>query len=260
MAPADPALSALDGSAPWLAGWRTQAEAVASSVAAGLPLHEALNRAGADRVQMLPRFVPQSALAPGEAYENHIFHSNECPTREGLHDFWNGICWLHWPLTKRRLNHLHRQQLALLGVGGERGAVRDALTLLDENGALLVAPPVLWQALRARDWQQLFVDLRPLWAKVRWLPFGHALLEKLAQPRKAIAAHVLNLPLPEDAANASFDALDAWLTPQLQADWLATKPFVPLPVLGIPGWCAANDDPGYYQDSQVFRPAPPSNP
>ena len=58
--------------------------------------------------------------------------------------------------------------------------MRDAITVFDENGALLDAPPALWEALLARDWPRLFVDLRPLWAQARLVIFGHALLEKLA--------------------------------------------------------------------------------
>jgi hypothetical protein len=27
----------------------------------------------------------------------------------------------------------------------------------------------------------------------------------------------------------------------------------PLPVLGLPGWDRANDDPSYYEDARVFR-------
>jgi hypothetical protein len=34
----------------------------------------------------------------------------------------------------------------------------------------------------------------------------------------------------------------------------ATKPFAPLPVLGIPGWWPANEDPRFYGDKTVFRP------
>ena len=30
---------------------------------------------------------------------------------------------------------------------------------------------------------------------------------------------------------------------------------LPLPVLGVPGWCDANGDPAYYEDVAVFRPA-----
>ena len=32
------------------------------------------------------------------------------------------------------------------------------------------------------------------------------------------------------------------------------KLFTPLPLLGIPGWCAGNADVCFYDDAQVFRP------
>ena len=48
--------------------------------------------------------------------------------------------------------------------------------------------------------------------------------------------------------------IDTWLAQDLSAAKLATKPFSPLPVLGVPGWWAANADPAFYDDAEVFRP------
>lgn len=222
-------------------------------VAAGAPVYEALNQAlkgqadpaGAHAV----RFVPQDAMPEGAAYERFIFEQRQCPTREGLHDFFNGLCWLHFPQAKRRLNELQAVQIAAHGVGAVRGPVRDAITVFDENGALLDAPAPLWEALVARQWQRLFVELRPLWAQARLLIFGHALLEKLVAPRKDMTAHVWHAGAPL----GSREAADAWLAAALSADRLASKPFVPLPVLGVPGWWAANEAPAFYDDARVFR-------
>jgi len=50
--------------------------------------------------------------------------------------------------------------------------------------------------------------------------------------------------------------LDGWLATAIQAGTWASKPFVPLPVLGVPGWWPANAEPGFYDDAQVFRPPP----
>jgi hypothetical protein len=201
----------------------------------GLPLHEALNEQGEAG---LPRFVPDSALPPAASYESHVHEHGEVPTRANLHDFFNGLVWhVHTPL-KRRLNTLQAEAIQREGVGAQRGPLRDAVTLLDENGALLQAPPALWQALKARDWRRLFVDLRPLWTQAQLQLVGHALLEKLQQPRKPITAHVLPAGLPLDAAT------------------LACKPFSPLPVLGVPGWWPANESPAFYDDAAVFRRFP----
>ncbi len=197
------------------------------------------------------RFVPQAALPEGQAYEDFIFSTRQVPTREGLHDFFNGLCWRVFPRAKARLNALQAAEIAARGVGAVRGPVRDAITVFDENGALLQAPPALWEALLARQWQRLFVDLRPLWGQARLVVFGHALLEKLVAPRKDMTAHVwrVDAPLAGDLA-----AADAWLAGALSADALAAKPFTPLPVLGVPGWWPDNEAAGFYDDATVFRP------
>ena len=231
--------------APWLQPWRTQGEALAERVQAGLTVHRALQTAPAPPV----RFVPQSDLPAGMAYEQFIFDSGAVPTRDNLHDFFNGLVWLHYPLAKRRLNQLQAQAIADHGVGAVRGPLRDALTLFDENGAILDAPEPLWQALVARDWQRLFIDLRPLWRQARLILVGHALLEKLVYPRKPATAHVYRAPI----AIESGVSLDAWLALALQPEHLASKPFAPLPVLGVPGWWAENEQVCFYDDRSVFR-------
>ena len=194
-------------------------------------------------------FVDQSDLAGFEAYEQFIFQNRKCPVREGWHDFFNGLCWLQFPRTKSRLNQLQAAEIEMHGVGPARGPLRDALTLMDENAALLQAPDPLWSALAARDWGRLFIELRPLWRQARLTLFGHALLEKLVTPRKAITAHVYWV----DSAIATVESLDAWLAGDMSGEKLASKPFLPLPVLGIPGWCVANSDPAFYDDEAVFR-------
>lgn len=196
------------------------------------------------------RFAPQSDLPDGEPYEARIFRTGEVPTRDNLHDFFNGLVWLHFPQTKRRLNALQAAEIAQHGVGTTRGPLRDALTLFDENGAVLDAPPALWDALIARDWHRLFVTERARWAEASLLVVGHALLEKLTTPRKALTAHVLLAP----GALPSVYPRDGSIAAVLDPAHLATKPFVPLPVLGVPGWWAQNENASFYDDSAIFRP------
>lgn len=193
--------------------------------------------------------MPQSALPAGEAYEAFIFRTRQVPTRDGLHDFFNGLCWLHFPATKTRLNQLQAAQIAASGIQPVRGPARDALTIFDENAAFFQGPDTLWDALAAKDWYTLFVTLRPLWAQAQLVLFGHALLEKLVSPRKPMTAHVYRA----HASSPSLDDLDAWMAADLSAEKLATKPFAHLPVLGVPGWWPANADPAFYADTSVFR-------
>jgi Protein of unknown function (DUF3025) len=249
-------LEAIRWDAPWLAPYVGVGQGVAAQVAAGVSGADALNSALASQATPV-RFVPQSDLPAGVAYESYIFDSDCCPTREGLHDFFNGLAWLQFPLTKRRLNHLHVAQIAQTGIQPVRGPARDALTVFDENAAFFHGPDALWDALAAKDWQRLFVTLRPLWQDAHLALFGHALLEKLVYPRKPITAHVFRA----QAATNSIADMDAWVASQLSAEMLAAKPFAHLPVLGVPGWWSANQDPAFYADASVFRsPKPTTKP
>jgi len=218
---------------PALAPCRATGERVLARVGAGATVAEALNAEDAS-----VHFVPQAALPAGEAYEAFIARAGQVPTRDNLHDLFNGLVWLLQPALKRRLNALHAAAIAAQGVAAQRGPLRDALTLFDENGAWLQAPPGLLAALRARDWQGLFVDQAVAWADAHVVIVGHALLEKLATaPRKALTAHVwLGNPLHADVA-----------------DW-RRKPWHPLPLGGIPGWWPAPQDAAFYADAAVFRP------
>lgn len=239
-----------DWSQPWNAPFAHDGAAVRSVCEQGAPLPQALTRhLGAAG----PRFVPQTELPEGMAYERFIFETGAVPTREGLHDFFNGLVWARFPATKRLLNRLQAAQIAQAGVGQVRGPVRDAITLFDENAVLLRAPDALWDALIAREWTRLFVDLRPLWAQARLVAFGHALLEKLVSPYKSITGHVYRVPVPSDLED-DVAAWDRWLAARLTAAELANKPFTPLPVLGVPGWWPANQEPSFYDDATVFRP------
>ena len=239
-------LELIDWTAPWLAPWRALGQSVAARVDAGLDCAQALNAE-----QAAPRhFVPQSALPPGVAYEQFIAHTGQVPTRDGLHDFFNGLCWMRFPRTKQRLNALQAAQIEASGIKPVRGPTRDAITVVDENAAILQAPDALWQALQAKDWPCLFGTLRPLWQQAQLVLFGHALLEKLVSPRKPITAHVYRA----HAASTRLEDLDAWLAQDFSAERLATKPFAPLPVLGVPGWWAANEEAAFYADASVFRP------
>jgi hypothetical protein len=277
-----------DWSQPWWQDWRAWVEPVWSEwhrragphAVDSAVLPEVLNR----HTPASPvRFVPQLALPEGQSYEGFIFQHQQVPTRDNLHDLFNGCCWRRFPRTKARLNVLQGEAIDRDGVGARRGPLRDALTLFDENVLLLQVPTSLWEALRRHDWATVLVRHRHDWCPagltpgqdrapsdvfsgsqnmsamappsrkfpIRPVVFGHALLEKLCRPYKSVTAHAFwvdpALP-PTDAA------WDDWLARRLEASFMATKPFQPLPVMGIPGWCEDNAHPSFYEDAQVFRP------
>ncbi len=230
----------MDLTRPWLAPLQPCLDQALAALDRGASVAQALNGAATRPSCVAPCFVSQSDLPEGEAYESFIARTDSVPTRDKLHDLFNGLVWLTQPAIKRRLNALQAAAISEAGVGSRRGALRDALTLFDENGAWLQAPAELAAALRSRDWRALFITHRSLWADARWVIVGHALLEKLATaPRKPLTAHVL---------------LDDPMS--LSADQWAAKPFCPLPVLGVPGWWPGNDAPAFYDDEAVFRPGP----
>ncbi len=219
-----------------------------------MALNEALD--SNPRIDCPVRFVPQEESQGAAAYESFIWQNKTVPTRDNLHDFFNGLVWLSFPKIKARLNELQAAAIAAAGVTQHRGKLRDALTLFDENAAFLIEPlsasPLL-QAIQNKAWQEAFITRRADWASATLVIFGHALLEKLVTPRKAMTAHVF---CPFSPLHALDDAsLDDVITTRLAPEHLATKPYAPLPVMGVPGWCIENEEAAFYIDAAVFRAA-----
>jgi len=209
------------------------------------------------------RFVPQAALPEGSAYEQFIGATGQVPTRDNLHDFFNGLVWLTFPAIKRQLNALQAAQIARDGVGKSRGPARDAATIYDENAALLVvrdnaAGAALVAALHSHQWQDAFVARAAQFGRDAdvWL-FGHALMEKLVAPYKAITAHTRVVLASDHYFTLDAAGRRAWLdqaeAQRLAAQGLSNGGFTPLPVLGIPGWWPQQDA-AFYDDPTVFRP------
>lgn len=209
------------------------------------------------------RFVPQADLPEGTAYEEFIGATGCVPTRDNLHDFFNGLVWQTFPLIKRELNALQAAQIALAGVGKSRGPARDAATIFDENAALLVVRDghegrALVDALRSHQWLEALWNRREMFGRDAelWL-FGHALMEKLVAPRKAITAHTRVVYVGDGYfgldAPGRRSMVDRIVTAQLKEEGLTNACFTPLPVLGVPGWWRGQDE-AFYADATVFRP------
>jgi hypothetical protein len=252
-------LSAVDWSHPAFASLARSGAPIANAVQRGADLRDALNAHPAVSSIRTSgghplRFIPQDALPAGVAYEAHIATTGEVPTRDNLHDVFNALIWLHWPRAKAALNTRQSRAITQDGIGAARGTVRDAATLFDENALIFLhSDDASERSLTGFDWRGLFVEGRGAWgASCAVLPFGHALLEKMVTPYKAITAHAW----PVRVATLSVDraSLDATLADTLLNTELTPRDFRPLPVMGIPGWCDANEDPGFYLDTIVFRP------
>jgi hypothetical protein len=260
--------AAIDWSRPWYDAVRAAAGRVVPDLAvgSGMSVASALNaHAGvlANQRGMALSFVAQGALPAGTAYEEFIGATGCVPTRDNLHDFFNGLVWLSFPRIKRQLNALQAAQIALSGVGKARGAARDGATIFDENAALLVlrddpAGHALHAALRRHDWRDAFVVRRASFDQDAELClFGHALMEKLVAPYKAITAHTRVLFAEDQFFMLSPGQRRAWLdlrvAEDLATNGIGTVDFTPLPVLGVPHWWPGQDD-VFYADAAVFRP------
>lgn len=259
--------AAIDWSRPWYDAVRAAALLVMPGLANGSgDVAGALNAHAATLTNqrgMALSFVAQAALPAGTAYEEFIDASGCVPTRENLHDLFNGLVWLSFPRIKQQLNALQAAQIAQAGVGKSRGAARDGATIFDENAALLVlrecdAGHALHAALLRHDWRAAFVLQRDSFAlDADLFLFGHALMEKLVTPYKAITAHTRVMFAEDQFFTLARVQRRAWLdgrmADDLAANGVATGDFTPLPVLGVPHWWAGQDD-DFYADATVFRP------
>ena len=194
--------AAINWAQPWMTSLCGSGEALCG---AGIDWRLAVNTIArhcglATESGYLIEFVAQSAL-PGQAsYEAFIDATGKVPTRDNLHDFLNALIWLHYPLLKARLNALQAADIAStrspaemqrLSAPARRSRHRDALTLFDENAVIVATSDAsLCSLLREHAWSDLFVERRAMLGTCYDVfPFGHALIEKLVAPYKAITAH-----------------------------------------------------------------------
>lgn len=222
------------------------------------------------------RFVSAEDKVPetfGRQYEVRIHRDGEVPTRaDNLHDLFNALAWLAFPKTKALLNRRHYEDMTARHAevrqgtspidSGSRGTRRDVVTLFDESGVIVACSDgELESLLRDFEWKTLFwtrrADVR---RAMRFFVFGHGIHEKLLRPFKAITAKTLvlrvatgfsGMPLDVQLAEADARAADCLAQPGALD---STRALAPVPILGVPGWDAANESEAYYDDASVFRP------
>lgn len=130
-------------------------------------------------------------------------------------------------------------------------------------------------------------------AQIVCVVIGHALLQKLMRPYKSVCGHTLALQVPAGSSATFFESrvfdslpgqgndlaggshagspsisalhqiaadlehgfaeLDATVAARLARVDFGKPCLTPVPVLGIPGWWQANQQPEFYNDSEVFR-------
>ena len=201
--------------------------------------------------------------AGSEPYETRVRLRGEMHLRErDWHDFFGLLVWLTYPKTKAALNDAHHARLhasvPTAEAGAPRGAVRDALTVFDESGAIVVSSDAgLLEDLRAFRWKRLFVERRDaVRAAMRVHVFGHAVLEKALRPYVGMTAHALLLPVPAEhfaqPPACQIETVDALAAAAVGA-MASPRSLSPLPLLGVPGWWGDNEDPAFYDNAAYFR-------
>lgn len=197
----------------------------------------------------------------GSAYEFRIRNSGILAVRPGRwHDVFNALVWRTFPHAKAALNERHCAAINPRP-GAPRGALRDALTLIDESGVIVVASDAsLLDAIRAFRWKELFWQRRADVATcLRVRVFGHALYEKLLCPYVGLTGHAVLCCVPQAVIEAEIceqvAELDRLLAAFLQDGTLLHSPadLHPLPLLGVPGWHAETASEHFYDNRDYFR-------
>ena len=221
---------------------------------------------------MALRFVTQvtGKLPFAAQYEPRCYLTGEVQMRENSwHDLFNALVWLTFPKTKAVLNARHYHALISATVSpsnSERGAVRDANTLLDESGVIVLYADIhagheLAMLLRHFKWKELFWQQREqVKSAMGFYIIGHGLYEKALQPYVGMTGQGLllaveptffNWPLNEQMAHLDMLIADHLATPEHCRN---TRDLSPVPLLGVPGWTEDNENAAYYDNTEYFRP------
>jgi hypothetical protein len=204
-------------------------------------------------------FVPQDDTLPFAElyYEERIFQQGMVSTRPNWHDFFNALMWCVFPHTKVMINARHAADIS--AYGKPRTPQRDALTVLDESGVIIVASRgELLQQVLDFAWENVFWQERAAWGReISCFMIGHATLEKMMTPYIGVTAHALlveveptffHLTLAQQHAH-----VDAVMAKTLQqGDLPSTASLNPFPLLGVPAW-GDNTEVAFYQNKAYFR-------
>lgn len=195
-------------------------------------------------------------------YEPRIYLKGEVLSRpQNWHDFFNAMIWLTFPKTKAQINAQQYQALKTrLGISKTRTMLENVLTLFDENGAIVISHnEALLNLLKDFCWKDLFWRHRELVkTQMRCYVFGHSLYEKWLNPYVGLTASSLLFLVSKKFFDKDLSEqlllLDEKLANFFKKGGIAlTKEFVPLPVLGYPGWHDENNHENYYDNTAYFR-------
>jgi len=210
--------------------------------------------AGLDARLAVPgkRLVEQDAalLGDGLHYETRIAQGRIATRAGNWHDLFNALVWARHPQLKQALNQQQCRHIAAMPPG-QRNRAQAALTQFDESGLLVrVRDPAVLAAWDAHDWREVFDPRRWQAGQISVAAVvGHALMEQMLVPGRLLVGKCLLVRGEED------EACMATAVQAIQAGRALTDPLQlrPLPLAGIPGWHAPQDD-AFYGNAAYFRP------
>lgn len=206
--------------------------------------------------------ISQTLNSDNLYYEQFIYHKHMVPTRkDNWHDLFNALIWILFPKAKALLNQIHIEEINQFGLN-PRTPTRNRVTHFDECGGLLVYESSQHlKALQQHQWQEAFADKRQLWgSSTKYFVFGHANYEMLTAPYVGLTGKYLPLQVQPGFWEMSLRQQYQWLDTRLVDEIKKGHPFVikgklkPLPLLGIPGWWAKNEETEFYRNTEYFRP------
>ena len=210
------------------------------------------------------RFVPQAPKSKDfrGGFEPRAFLKGEVQMRAlDWHDLFNALVWMTFPIAKAVINARHYESLSV-DASGNRTAVRDALTLFDEDGLIVLSSDIkLLELVREFRWKELFWKRREQVRKqMQFFLFGHALYRKALDPFVGMTGKAVLLQVSDAFAGLPLNSQIAEADRLLAAHAGDRKcmshgrELAPLPVLGVPGWWSANEQESFFENSEYFRP------
>jgi hypothetical protein len=162
------------------------------------------------------------------------------------------------------IRHYHAIESVFKHTGDfrQRDAVANALTQFDECGAIIASSDktLLDHVINFR-WKRLFTTLhRNTGQQLQCYVFGHAMYEKALHPYIGMTAPALLIkvtpdfftaPLPEQIFQLDRKVADIVNDPERVR---SPQDLTPFPLLGMPGWYDGNEEDGFYDNRDYFRP------
>ena len=95
---------------------------------------------------------------------------------------------------------------------------------------------------------------------MRFLPFGHALYDKLRAPFVGLTGKALIFDVAPEVLDLDRESMRSHVDRALGLHIFdggrmrTPRVLQPLPLLGVPGWWAENEDERFYDNAAYFRP------